>query len=130
MKELVKISGQQFYYSTIDKVIESCSQKESCAIILDENYLDEFLENGGDIIGSSINQIIIISESVNAVLSHLEGVSVFLLAAVSLEDAVKLAVLGEALSNEVVCVSKEDAASVMKVLAAMEEWNSFCWRDF
>jgi hypothetical protein len=121
MQELIKISGQQFYYSTIDKVIESCSQKENCAIIIDENYLDEFLENGSDVVGSNINQIIIISESVNTVLSQLEGVSVFLLAAVSLEDAVKLAVLGEALSSEVVCVSKEDAASVMKVLAAMEE---------
>ncbi len=121
MQELIKISGQQFYYSTIDKVIESCSQKENCAIIIDENYLDEFLKNGDNVIGSSINQIIIISESVNTVLSRLEGVSVFLLAAVSLEDAVKLAILGEALSKEVVCVPKEDAASVTKVLAGMEE---------
>ena len=116
MQELINISGQQFYYSTIDKVIESCSQKENCAIIIDENYLDEFLKNGNDVIGSNINQIIIISESVNTVLSRLEGVSVFLLAAVSLKDAVKLAVLGEALSKVVVCVPKESANAVTDIL--------------
>ncbi len=115
MQKLIKISDQQFYYSTIDQVIESCSQEEDCAIIIDENYLDQFLENGGDVIGTNINQVIIISESVNTALSKLEGVGVFLLAAVSLEDAVRLAVLGEALSKEVVCVSKEESA-VTKIL--------------
>ena len=119
MRELINISGQKFYYSTIDQVIESCSQKENCAIIIDGNYLDQFLKNGDDVIGSNINQIIVISESVNTVLSRLEGVSVFLLAAVSLKDAVRLAVLGEALSKVVVCVPKEEASSVTEVLAAM-----------
>jgi len=117
MQELINISGQQFYYSTIDKVIESCSQKENCAIVIDENYLDQFLEEGNNVIGSNINKIIIISESVNTVLSQLEGVSVLLLAAVSLKDAVKLAVLGEALSKVVVCVSKEGANAVADVLS-------------
>ena len=119
MQELINISGQKFYYSTIDQVIESCSQKENCAIIIDENYLDQFLKNGDDVIGSNINQIIIISESVNTVLSRLEGVSVFLLAAVSLKDAVKLAVLGEALSKDVVCISKEDKNTVIEVLVGI-----------
>ena len=121
MQELINISDQLFYYSTIDKVIESCSQKENCAIIIDENYLNEFLVNGNDVIGSNINQIIIISECVNTVLSRLEGVSVLLLAAVSLKDAVKLAVLGEALSKVVVCVPKGDANSVAEALAGMGE---------
>ncbi len=116
MQELIKISDQQFYYSTIDQVIESCSQKENCAIIIDEYYLDEFLKNGGDVIGSNINQIIIISECVRNLLSNLKGVSVLLLSAVSLEDALKLAVLAEALSKDVVCVPKEDEAAVSKHL--------------
>ncbi len=45
----------------------------------------------------------------------------FLLAAVSLKDAVKLAVLGEALSREVVCVPKGDANDVSEILAKMAE---------
>tara|TARA_B100000809_G_scaffold60199_1_gene56735 strand:- start:6856 stop:7224 length:369 start_codon:yes stop_codon:yes gene_type:complete len=117
MLNLLDISGQKFYYSTIEEVIESCSQNENCAIIIDENYLEEFLVNGNDIIGPNINQIIIISDSVNTVLSKLEGVSVLLLAAVSLKDAVRLAILGEALSSVVVCVPKEDKESVIKILS-------------
>ncbi len=119
MQELINISGQKFYYSTIDQVIESYPQKEDCAIIIDENYLDQFLKKGNDAIGSNIKQIIIISESVNTVLSRLEGVCVFLLAAVSIEDAVRLAVLGESLSKEVVCVLKDDVSSVAEILLRM-----------
>lgn len=119
MQELINISGQQFYYSTIDQVIESCSQKENCAIVIDENYLDEFVQNKNDIVGDCVNQIIVISENVNTVLSLLEGVSVLLLAAVSLEEAARLAVLGEALSKEVVCVSKEDKTTVNEVLVGI-----------
>lgn len=119
MNELIKIADQQFYYSTIDKGFESFSQKENCAIIIDENYFVEFLKNADDFIGSNINQLIIISESVHAVLDQLEGVNVLLVAAVSFEDAVRLAILGEALSKEVVCVPKEDIAFVTKVLSNM-----------
>ncbi|MFB0924650.1 MAG: hypothetical protein QMB65_05120 [Vicingaceae bacterium] len=121
MLDLLDISGQKFYYSTIEEVIESCSQKENCAIIIDENYLEEFLANGNDIIGPNINQIIIISDSVNTVLSKLEGVSVLLLAAVSLKDAVRLAIFGLALSGVVVCVPKEDKDSVLKILSEVAE---------
>ena len=119
MQELINISGQQFYYSTIDQVIDSCSQKENCAIVIDENYLDEFVQNKNDIVGDSINQIIVISDNVNTVLSRLEGVSVLLLAAVSLEEAARLAVLGEALSKDVVCISKEDKNTVIEVLVGI-----------
>lgn len=72
-------------------------------------------------IGFNINQlIIIISDSVNTVLAQLEGVSVFLLAAVSLKDTVRLAILGEDFSKEVICVPKEDAVAVMEVLSEIE----------
>lgn len=117
MQELINISGQQFYYSSIEQVIESCSQKENCAIIIDEGYLDQFFENGNDLIGSNINKIIIIGESVNTLLSQLEGVSVLLLAAAGLKDALKIALLGEALSKVVFCVSKEGANAVAQTLS-------------
>ena len=121
MQELINISGQQFYYSKVEEGFDSCSQKENCAIIIDENSLETLVKNGDNIIRSNVNQLIIISKSVNAVLSEMEGVSVLLLAAVSLKDAVKLAVLGSALSqNVVVCVQGEDARVVVEVLTEME----------
>ena len=116
MKELINISGQQFYYSTIDQVIERCSDKEGCAIIIDESHLNDFLNKGDKIIGECVNQIIIISENVNTAITKLEGVAVLLIAANSFEEAVRVAILGEALSKEVICIPKEDESTVGQII--------------
>lgn len=116
MQKLINISDQNFYYATIDQVIESSSQKENYTVIIDENYLDQFLKNGNDVLGYNINQVIVISESVNTILSRLEGVGVFLLSAVSLKDALRLAVLGKALSKDVICVSRGDESAVINIV--------------
>lgn len=108
--------GQQFYYSTIDQVIERCSQKERCAIIIDESHLDEFLTKGENIIGECVDQLIIISENVNTALAQLEGVSVLLIAVGSFEEAVRVAILGTALNKEVVCIPKEDENTIGEII--------------
>lgn len=115
MKELINISGQQFYYSTLEELKGRWSQKEKCAIIIDEIYLNEFLSNGGNIIGES-GQIIIISESVNAALSKLEGINVLLIAAGSFEEAVRIAILGSALIKKVICILKDDEDKVGEII--------------
>ena len=89
-------------------MIERCSQKEKCAIIIDESHLDEFLTKGVNIIGECVNQIIIISENVNTALIRLGEVSVLLVAAGSFEEAVRIAILGASLNKEIVCILKED----------------------
>ena len=56
----------------------------------------------------------------NTALSCLEGVDVLLLAAVDINEAVRLAILGEPLSKEVVCFSKESVDAVSVILAKVE----------
>jgi hypothetical protein len=116
MKELINISGQQFYYSTINQVIERCSLKEKCAIIIDESHLDEFLTKRENIIEECVDQLIIISENVDTALTQLEGVSVLLIAVGSFEEAVRVAILGTALSKEVICIPKEDENTVGEII--------------
>lgn len=116
MKELINISGQQFYYSTIDQVIERCSQKEKCAIIIDESHLDEFLAKGENLIEEHVNQLIIISGNINTAFAQLQGVSVLLIAVGSFEEAVRVAILGTALSKEVICIPKENENTVGEII--------------
>jgi len=116
MKELINISGQQFYFSTIDQVIERCSQKEKCAIIIDESHLDEFIKKGGDVVGDTVDQLIIISENVDTAFTQLEGVDILLIAAVSFEEAVRVAIYGTTLSKEVICIPKEDERTVGDII--------------
>ena len=115
MKELVNISGQQFYYSTINQVIGRWSQKEKCAIIIDESYLDEFLTESGNLI-RELNQIIIISKHVNTAIKSLQGVNVLLIAVDNFNEGVKIALLGNNLSNKVICVPKEDENVARKIM--------------
>jgi len=115
LKELNNISGQQFYYSTLAELAGRWSQKERCAIIIDESYLDEFLSSDGNIIDES-SQIIIISENVDSALSQLEGVNILLIAVGSFKEAVKIAISGSALSKKVICLSKEDEKTVGNIL--------------
>ena len=116
MKELINILGQQFYYSTVDQVIEKCSQKERYAIIIDESHLDEFLTKGENIIDEYVDHIIIISEKINTAAARLEGVKVLLIAAESFEEAVRLIILGAALNKEIVCIPKEDENTVGEII--------------
>ncbi len=119
MKELINILDQKFYYSTVDQVIEQFTRLERCAIIIDESHLDEFLAKGGDSIGKCVDQVIIISKNVNAALSKLKNVSVLLIAAGSLEEGVRLAILGTALSKEVICIPKEDEKTVGGIIEVL-----------
>ena len=119
MKELINISGQQFYYSIIDQVIERCSQKENCAIIIDENCLDEFMDNAKELVGISVNQLIINSKNLNKALVQLEGANVLLTSVGSLEEAVKISICGIELSKHVVCISEKSESEVGIVLESI-----------
>ncbi|MGB0882146.1 MAG: hypothetical protein ACPGSO_04275 [Vicingaceae bacterium] len=119
MQKLVKILDQQFYYSVIENIHTLCSQKEISTIIIDDIYFDELLEKSKNSIGSNINQIIIISENINQIISKLVGLDVLLLAAQDLEEAINLAVLGEPLSNSVACFVKESEEVVSAILTEM-----------
>jgi len=116
MEELVNIGNQQFYYSAIDQVVDKCSQKERCAIIVDELHLDELLAKGEPIIGKCVNQIIVISDSVNKALKHLEDKNVLLLAACNLQEAIRFAILGEELNKHIICILKEEKDELKSIV--------------
>jgi hypothetical protein len=116
MEELINIDGQQFYYSTIDQVVERCSKKEKCAIIIDESHLDDLLSKGMDIIGECVDQIIIISENVNLALEQLKDKDVLLLSAKNLKQAIQYAILSTELNNEVICIPKEGKDETSEII--------------
>jgi len=116
MDKLINISGQQFYSSTIDQTIEQCTPNKKCAIIVDENCLAEFIACGKEIVRNSVNQIIVVSENLNAVYPLFEGENVLLISAVSIEEAIKVAVFSTELSNDVVYVSNKEAAELQYVV--------------
>ena len=116
MEELINIGDQQFYYSTIDQVVDKCSQKERCAIIVDEHHLGELLAKGEPIIGKCVNQIIIISDKVNSALEQLENKDVLLLAALDLQEAIRFAILGEDLNKHIICVPKVDGNELKNII--------------
>ena len=120
MKEWVNISGQKFYYSTIEQLKDRCAQKEKCAIIIDDNHLEEFLTSGDSIIGRCVDQIIIISENVDTALIQLKDENLLLLSASSFEEAVRFAILGEKFFHDVICIPKEDENSAIKIIKAIK----------
>jgi hypothetical protein len=121
MNKLINILGQQFYTANIDQIIEQCSQKEKCALVIDENYLVEFLSRSEEIVGKSVNQIIVISENLNTVFPLFEDEKVLLISAINIKEAMKVAVFGAELSNDVVCVSDQDASELKSVLKLIGE---------
>jgi hypothetical protein len=120
MKELNNISGQRFYYSTIEQLKERCSQKEKCTIIIDEEHLKELLIPGMDIIGKCVDQIIIISENVDTALAQLKDENLLLLSADNFESAVRFAILGSGFLHDVICILEEDEKSASEILKAVK----------
>lgn len=119
MKRLIDISGKRFYHSMIDQVIEEYSSKGKCAIIIDENYLDEFSNNAGELIEKSVNQLIIISENLNEISLQIVKSNVLLVSVGDLEEAVRIAVLG-AYNHEVIYVSEKDEKEFKRVIELIE----------
>lgn len=115
MIELINISGCKFYYSTIDQVIERCSQMKKRSVIIDENYLEEFLKSN-NVVGLCINQIIIISKNVDKALSQLEGRNVLMISAGSFEEAIKISLFGVELSDGVICIVDREESDVQEVI--------------
>ena len=116
MEGLINIGGQQFYYSTIDQVVDKCSRLESCAIIVDEIHLDELLAKGEPIIGKCVNQIIIISQNVNKALKKLENKNLLLLAACNLKEAIRIGVLGEGMFKDIICIPKQEESELKSIV--------------
>jgi hypothetical protein len=121
MNELVNIPGQQFYSSTIDQAIGKCSQKEQCAIIVDENCLAELIARGKEVVRKSVNQIIVVSGNLNAVYPLFEGEKVLLISAVSVEEAIKFSVFSAELSSDVIYVSDKKEAELQHVVELLSE---------
>ncbi|MDG1476684.1 MAG: hypothetical protein P8Q14_06035 [Vicingaceae bacterium] len=112
---LIDISGQQFYSTTIDQLAEECSQKERCALIIDEKELTEFTSKSKTVVGKSVNQIIVISESLNAIHTLFEGEKVLLISVLNYEEAVKIAVSGVELSQQVICIADKEGSELKRV---------------
>ena len=119
MKELINIAEQKFYYTSIDHLIEQCSQYEECALIIDNNQFDDLLSKGEEIIGACVNQLIIISGNMNTSITQLIGKDVLLMAADNFEQAVKFTIFGEALSKNIMCVVDQDENSLKSILGVI-----------
>ena len=116
MDMLIDISEQQFYSAKIDHLVEKCSQKERCAIIIDEKELEEFISKSKAIVGKSVNQIIVISENLNTVHPLFEGEKVLLISALNYEEAVKIAISGVELSQQVICIADKEDSVLKRVI--------------
>ena len=57
MKGLINISDYQIYVSTVDQAIEQCSQKERCALVVDENCVDEFIAQSKRIVVKLLSEV-------------------------------------------------------------------------
>ena len=117
MEKLIKIAGQQFYYSTIKDVVKQGTQVKRCAIILDEADLNPLLENLS-ILKSGVNQLIIIGKSLSTLYQKLKDEEMLLLSANSFDEAIRFAILSVELNENIICTSK---GSKNKVEEIMEE---------
>jgi len=117
MEKLIKIAGQQFYYSTIKDIVNQKIKVGKCAIILDEEDL-EVLINSSSILGNEVSQLIIIGKSLSRSYHQLKGKNILLLSANDLDEAIRFAILSVELNKNIVCTSK---GSKDKVKEIMEE---------
>ncbi len=120
MNDPINILDQQFYSFNIDEIVKECSSEKRCTLIIDENNLAEFLAQCKEFVGKSVNQIIVISENLNTVSNHFEGINVLLISAKSIEEAVKFSIYGASLSSNVVYVSDKGENELQRVLKLIE----------
>jgi|TARA_B110000459_G_scaffold128921_1_gene141176 hypothetical protein len=57
MNGLINIFDCQIYVYTIDQTIEQCSQKDRCDLVVDENYIDEFIAQSKRIVVKLLSEV-------------------------------------------------------------------------
>ena len=120
MEKLIKIAGQQFYYSSIKDIVDQGVQNQKCAIILNGADLDVLLESP-PVFKNGVNQLIIIEKNLNSSITKLQGEDILLLAADNFDEAIRLAILSVELNNNIICSlegSKDKVEEVMEELLA------------
>ncbi len=121
MNELLEISGQKFYYYNIDNVINIFSKVSKCAIVIDEENIDLFIEKYIDFIGLPVHQIIFISETLNEVFDKIKHKNIYLIAAHSLHHSLQLAVINSAITGNVICLVKKSQKEVKEILKSISQ---------
>ncbi|MEJ6736790.1 MAG: hypothetical protein QNK84_07110 [Flavobacteriales bacterium] len=54
---MINIFDCQIYVYTIDQTIEQCSQKDRCDLVVDENYIDEFIAQSKRIVVKLLSEV-------------------------------------------------------------------------
>lgn len=115
MKELIHIHNIQFYHGNIQELIDYSSVNK-CALIIDEKNIRELINVGVDKVPDHVNQIIIISETLNLFMPKLVSVNAFIIAADNFQQAVRFCILSEDLNQDVICVVEEDMTESKKMV--------------
>ncbi len=119
MSDVINISGLQFETSSIEGISEKCASKNRCAFIISEKDVVSMMSESKDVVCKSVNQVIIIGEDLSSVSEFFKGISVLLIAAKSLEEAVQLSITGE-YSEEVIYMSKNRGDDLKQLVKSLE----------
>lgn len=115
MKELINIHNIQFYHSSIPELIQYGSTNK-CALIIDEPNLEKLISEGLEKVSGQVNQMIIISENLNACLPSLKDIDAFIVAANDFDQAVRFSIFSAELNKDVICVIEEDNAKSKELI--------------
>ena len=109
MEKLIDISGQSFYYSTLDQLIETCESKKNLSVIISGKGLEDFINRDKDLIGSCIDHLIVISDNLIPYLKTLQEKKMLIVAANNMEEAITFGIQSDRIAKEIICVPEDDS---------------------
>ena len=116
MEKIIELSGQHFHFSKDEKLVENCSSLNNCAIIIDEDNLNNLIQNGDKIIGSNVKEIIVITNNLNPFFEKLISKNILLIKAISLNDAIsRIAINSKSFTSDVV-LAVADKTSILEII--------------
>lgn len=118
MELILNINDQQFYRAEVPDLVDYSSVNK-CAVIIDEDNLQELLSTDIKFTVNNISQVIIISDSLNTFLPDFIGKEVFLISAIETKQAIEIAFLSKDLNKNVVCVLNLEMDELKKIIASV-----------
>ena len=123
MEKLIDTSGQSFYFTTIESLVNNSEGKKKCVVILAGEDLPIFYEKAFQLLGDCINQVIVIDENVNNLYQKIKDLSnVLIISASCIKDATRIALNSASLSKNVIYISSETSKhNIADLLNIIEE---------
>ena len=111
MEKLIDIREQAFFYSTIERFVESCDDMNKCAVILSKSDVVKFCNTATNFLGKNVNLVVVVGSDVNELFDRIKKYNnVMTIAATDVKNATRIVLNSSQLIKNIIFINNDSSS--------------------